>query len=189
MICTTLQNKDYDGILSALDDPMVEMAEIRLDRCSLTLEEVDELFSSCDTPLIATCRVGDNMPAQQAETLLTRAVHAGAAYVDLELEAPAMMCKRIRREAHDCGTALIRSWHDFDGTDSLPALQALCESKGIKEFDVETFIGCGLASKGELVKVLGNGELTAAVEVKANAFSKSAIAKIEAAGGKATVIE
>ena len=52
-----------------------------------------------------------------------------------------------------------------------------------------TFIGCGLASKGELVKVLGNGELTAAVEVKANAFSKSAVAKIEAAGGKATVIE
>ena len=34
-----------------------------------------------------------------------------------------------------------------------------------------------------------NGELTAAVEVKANAFSKSAVAKIEAAGGKATVIE
>ena len=62
-------------------------------------------------------------------------------------------------------------------------------SKGLKEFDVETFIGCGLASKGELVKVLGNGELTAAVEVKANAFSKSAVAKIEAAGGKATVIE
>ena len=67
--------------------------------------------------------------------------------------------------------------------------QALFENKGLKEFDVETFIGCGLASKGELVKVLGNGEITAAVEVKANAFSKSAVAKIEAAGGKATVIE
>ncbi len=154
MICTTLQNKDYDGILSALDDPMVEMAEIRLDRCSLTLEEVDELFSSCDTPLIATCRVGDNMPAQQAETLLTRAVHAGAAYVDLELEAPAMMCKRIRREAHDCGTALIRSWHDFDGTDSLPALQALCEKCRHLGADVVKIVTTA-HSEADCEKVLG----------------------------------
>ena len=59
----------------------------------------------------------------------------------------------------------------------------------MKAFDVDTFIAAGIASKGELVKVLGNGELTAAVEVKANAFSASATQKIEAAGGKAIVIE
>ena len=47
----------------------------------------------------------------------------------------------------------------------------------------------GLAGKNELVKILGNGELTAALEVSANAFSKSAVAKIEAAGGKAITIE
>jgi len=72
---------------------------------------------------------------------------------------------------------------------NVATLQALNEAKGIAEFDVETFIAAGLVSKGELVKVLGNGEITAAVTVKADAFSKSAIAKIEAAGGKATVIE
>jgi large subunit ribosomal protein L15 len=38
------------------------------------------------------------------------------------------------------------------------------------------------------VKVLGNGEVTAAYTVKAAAFSKSAITKLEAAGGKAEVI-
>lgn len=38
------------------------------------------------------------------------------------------------------------------------------------------------------VKVLGEGELTAALTVQAHAFSQSAIAKIEAAGGKAEVI-
>ena len=68
-------------------------------------------------------------------------------------------------------------------------LQKLSEKLGVKAFDVETFIAAGLTHKGELVKVLGNGELTAALEVTAHAFSKSAIAKIEAAGGKATVIE
>ncbi|MBO4427250.1 MAG: 50S ribosomal protein L15 [Bacteroidales bacterium] len=72
---------------------------------------------------------------------------------------------------------------------NVSTLQALSETKKIVEFDVETFIAAGLVSKGELVKVLGNGELTAKVTVKADAFSKSAIEKIEKAGGKATVIE
>ena len=72
---------------------------------------------------------------------------------------------------------------------NVAALQALSEKLGTKEFDVDTLIGAGIASKGDLVKVLGNGEITAAVEVKANAFSASATQKIEAAGGKAIVIE
>ena len=38
------------------------------------------------------------------------------------------------------------------------------------------------------VKILGNGELTKKLTVKANAFSAGAITKIEAVGGKAEVI-
>ena len=38
------------------------------------------------------------------------------------------------------------------------------------------------------VKILGNGTLSAKLEVSAHAFSKSAIQKIEAAGGKAQII-
>ena len=72
---------------------------------------------------------------------------------------------------------------------NVSSIQALSEKLGIKEFDADTFIAAGFSSKGELVKVLGNGEITAALDIKAHAFSKSAIAKIEAAGGKATVIE
>ena len=72
---------------------------------------------------------------------------------------------------------------------NVSALQALSEKLGVNQFDVDSFITAGFASKEELVKVLGNGEITAAVEVKANAFSASAIQKIEAAGGKAIVIE
>ena len=72
---------------------------------------------------------------------------------------------------------------------NVATIQALSEKLGVKAFDVDTFIAAGIASKGELVKVLGNGEITAAVEVKANAFSASATKKIEAAGGKAIVIE
>ena len=66
---------------------------------------------------------------------------------------------------------------------------AQIEKLGLKEVGLDDFIAAGFSKKGELVKILGNGEITAAVEVKANAFSASAIAKIEAAGGKAVVIE
>ena len=72
---------------------------------------------------------------------------------------------------------------------NVATLQALSEKLGTKELDVDGLIDDGIAPKGELVKVLGNGELTAALEVKANAFSASAKSKIEAAGGKAIVIE
>ena len=72
---------------------------------------------------------------------------------------------------------------------NVATLQALSEKLNIKEFDVDNLITAGIASKGDLVKVLGNGEITAAIQVKAHAFSASATQKIEAAGGKAIVIE
>lgn len=45
-----------------------------------------------------------------------------------------------------------------------------------------------MATKNELIKILGSGELTAAIEVHAHKFSKSAQAAIEAAGGKAITL-
>ena len=45
MICTSLQNKTFGQILEILSDPAVEMAEVRLDRCPLTDDEIEELFS------------------------------------------------------------------------------------------------------------------------------------------------
>ncbi len=46
----------------------------------------------------------------------------------------------------------------------------------------------GLAGKHDLVKVLGDGELKAALTVRAHKFSKSAMEKIQKAGGKAEVL-
>lgn len=71
---------------------------------------------------------------------------------------------------------------------NLDAIEAL-EQAGLKEIGVAEIKTAGLAGKNDLVKVLGNGELKSAVTVNADAFSKSAIAKIEAAGGKAVVNE
>ncbi len=101
------------------------MAEIRLDLCpALTDEDIESLFSGTDIPLIATCRIEGSADMREAERRLKVAIAAGAKYVDLEIEAPAPMGKRIRRAARECGTTLIRSYHDFSGT---PDAETLAE--------------------------------------------------------------
>ena len=47
--------------------------------------------------------------------------------MDVEIEAPKQMSKRVRNVAHENGTVFIRSFHDFEGTDSLEALKAVVE--------------------------------------------------------------
>ena len=68
---------------------------------------------------------------------------------------------------------------------NLSSLQKLAEAN-ITTIGIEEMIAAGLAKKGQLVKVLSNGELTAKIDVTANAFSKSAEAAIQAVGGTAT---
>ena len=122
MICVSIQNKEYQEILEILKT--VEMAEIRLDRCALEDEEIEELFADSDVPLIATCRLSEE---SQAAQLLELAIRSGAKYADLEMEAPAAIGRRIREACREYGTVLIRSYHDFNGTPSLEVLQSLVE--------------------------------------------------------------
>ena len=60
---------------------------------------------------------------------------------------------------------------------------AVLAEEGITEISPEVLADVGLVRRGKLLKVLGNGELSASLKVTANAFSKSARSKIEAAGG------
>ncbi len=71
---------------------------------------------------------------------------------------------------------------------NLSMIQALSEKHNITIFTFDTFIEAGLVSKNDLVKILGNGELKAKVEITASAFSKTAIAKIEALERKAITL-
>lgn len=64
-------------------------------------------------------------------------------------------------------------------------LQALVEKRGVNKIDKALLVNNGLVAKKDLVKILGTGELASAIEVTADAFSKSAIEKIEKAEGKA----
>ncbi|MCU4166315.1 50S ribosomal protein L15 [Carboxylicivirga caseinilyticus] len=66
---------------------------------------------------------------------------------------------------------------------NIEVLQALAEKSSLTVIEPETLREAGLISKNDLVKILGNGELNAKLEVKAHAFSKSAVEAIEAAQG------
>jgi large subunit ribosomal protein L15 len=70
----------------------------------------------------------------------------------------------------------------------LDTLQELATKSSITVVNIETLLQNGLCAKKDLVKVLSRGELKSKVEVTAHAFSKAAIAAIEKAGGKATVL-
>ncbi|OJV20737.1 MAG: 50S ribosomal protein L15 [Bacteroidetes bacterium 41-46] len=71
---------------------------------------------------------------------------------------------------------------------NLSTLQELSEKTGVEVINLDVLAQYGLVSKNDRVKILGNGTLTAKLDVTAHAFSKSAIAQIEAQQGKATKI-
>ena len=69
---------------------------------------------------------------------------------------------------------------------NLSSIQKLAEKKNLEKIAIEDMVAAGLVSAKGLVKVLGNGKLTAKVEVVANAFSKAAEEAIQNVGGTAT---
>ena len=66
---------------------------------------------------------------------------------------------------------------------NLSTLQQLAEAQKYAKVGLEELIEAGFISSSQLVKILGNGSLNLSLEVSAHAFSKSAEAAIQAAGG------
>jgi large subunit ribosomal protein L15 len=57
------------------------------------------------------------------------------------------------------------------------------------KISLEDIINAGLASEGESVKLLGRGDLEQKIEIEVHAASKSAIEKVEKAGGSLTIVQ
>ena len=69
---------------------------------------------------------------------------------------------------------------------NLDVIQALADAKKLTAVTVQDLVQAGFVAKGQLVKILGNGQLTTKLDVTANGFSKSAEAAITALGGNVT---
>jgi large subunit ribosomal protein L15 len=71
---------------------------------------------------------------------------------------------------------------------NLAAIQELVEKTNASDINIDILLANGLISKSDIVKILGNGELKAKVNVSAHAFSKAAVEAIEKLGGSVTVL-
>ena len=106
-------------------EPLADVIEIRLD--GIVDPSLPAFFSSLRCPLLFTNRPtwegGQHSgPEEERVGLLVEAASAGAAYVDLELLAPAASLKRLREAVAGTSTRLILSRHDFSATPPLAEL-------------------------------------------------------------------
>ena len=72
---------------------------------------------------------------------------------------------------------------------NLATLQQLADAAGLQKIGLEELRAAGFVNRNQLVKVLGVGTITSAINVEAHAFSKAAQAAIEAAGGSVNKID
>lgn len=72
---------------------------------------------------------------------------------------------------------------------NLAILQQLAEAKNLEKIGLEELRAAGFANRNQLVKILGVGTITRAINVEEHAFSKAAQAAIEAAGGSVNKLE
>lgn len=71
---------------------------------------------------------------------------------------------------------------------NIDSVQALVDTKKLKDITFEILVENGLATKNDLIKILGRGELSATINISAHKFSASAKEAIEKAGGTITEI-
>lgn len=158
MICTCLAYKNLEELLDILDDPFVEMGEIRLDLCpEMDDQAIKDLFETCEKPLVATCRAGKDWSATVHR--LEVAAEAGARYLDVSLDAPAGASQALQKIAKRTGALLIRSYHNFENTpspDFLQQVRARCLRYGA---DIVKIITTATSDSDiETVRSLYNGE-------------------------------
>jgi 3-dehydroquinate dehydratase-1 len=123
MICVAISDKNMDKCISTLDK--VELAEIRLDLTGFGLAQIEKVFAH-PTPTIATCRPDKMRPVKQLE-LLTAAIHAGANYVDIEIEADKKQQEAVIGIARKHGCKVIISYHNFEETPGLRELYKIVD--------------------------------------------------------------
>ncbi len=129
MICVSIAERDFNRCKEALMDS--RFAELRIDQTDFTEAEIQKLFA-LPVDIIATCRPGTRSDPERESRILA-AISAGAAYVDIELEADQGYHTSILETArkHDC--KIIVSHHNTDFTppnDELEDILDRCFERG-----------------------------------------------------------
>ena len=126
-----LDEEEIEALFSGSDVPLIATCRIagmarRVEGEENLLADAGKVLSE-DGLYLSEPRKSRNPAEELAENQLIKAIEAGAKYVDLEVEAPPMMGRRIRQACQQHGSMLIRSFHDFEGTPTEPVLLSLLE--------------------------------------------------------------
>lgn len=151
MICICIGEPTVKHCRKILPDPDVEMAEIRLDGTYLSAKEIQTIFS-IHPRLIATCRPG-NHTRKEREIVLATAIIAGAAFVDIEIEADPAFKEELIQTARVQGCRVILSYHNFEITpprDELETIVNQCISDGADIVKV----ACQVHSVSDCIRLL-----------------------------------
>jgi 3-dehydroquinate dehydratase-1 len=128
------------------------MAEIRLDGVELTEEETRRIFA-LHKNLIATCRPTSSRTEADREKMLLTAIDAGAAWVDVEIDADRDFKKEIAAAARAGKCRLILSYHNYDAVPSKKELESImdrcfAEGAGVAK------IACRVHTEPESARIL-----------------------------------
>ena len=191
MICVSISNCTAEACLKALIG--VKAAEIRLE----TIQGIDEtsvkwIFGS-KAKLVATCRPS-KMPEEKRKKLLLAAIGAGAAFVDVEVDAPDYYKQEIAEKAAAAGCEVIVSFHDNEKTpvrEELEQIISWCFDSGADVAKIACNVNCkedaarlmGLLGKERRLIVTGMGEEGKIVRIVAPLLG-SEIAYASAGKGK-----
>ncbi len=126
-----LDDEEIETLFSGSDVPLVATCRIaeaarRVEEEASRLEAAGKVLSEQGLYL-SQPRPGRNPAEEFAENRLLKAIEAGARYVDLEIEAPPAMGRRIRQACQQYGSMLIRSFHDFTATPPAATLLSVME--------------------------------------------------------------
>jgi 3-dehydroquinate dehydratase-1 len=153
MICVSIAEAAADGMVRALEG--LELAEIRLDAMAepeLTPQNIRRIFS-CRARLVATCRPG-KLGDEKRKECLSLAIDSGAAYVDIEVEAPDSYKMELAEKARAKGCKVIVSYHDYRRTPPEAELRQIirwCFDSGA---DIAK-IACMAQNDGDNARLLG----------------------------------
>jgi 3-dehydroquinate dehydratase-1 len=151
MICVSIAEKTPEENIKALKD--IDFAEIRIDRMERPqIPGIKKIFSQ-HTRLIASCRPG-TISDQKRQTLLTTAISAGAAYVDIGLGTDKRIKKTILEKARSTGCKVIVSYHNFKTTPDETELRDIIEECFVSGADIAK-IACMVHSDRENIILLG----------------------------------
>ncbi|MCX8022090.1 MAG: type I 3-dehydroquinate dehydratase [Syntrophorhabdaceae bacterium] len=150
MICVSLSEKDGLNILK--EKRNIDLAEIRMDRIALTLEEVREVFSM-GKDLIATYRPDKKGDENRLEYLLA-AIEAGARYVDIELEMDDRAKGEVIEKARSKGCKVILSFHDYEKTPPVDSLKEIINLSFGYGADIVK-ISCKVNTSADNIRLLG----------------------------------